>query len=126
MEQPRYLSYEAFWPFYVSQHRNPINRRLHFIGTTLVLAALSAGVLVSPAWALLAPLAGYGFAWVGHFAFEGNRPATFTYPLWSLRADFRMFRRMLAGQMDREVERFGAFGASPPREPPKSTDTVRR
>ena len=124
MEQPRYATYEAFWPFYVSQHRNPINRRLHFIGTTLVLASLSAGALVSPRWAFLAPFAGYGFAWVGHFAFERNRPATFTYPLWSLRADFRMFRRILAGSMDRELERFGGFGAPPPGDSPKSTETV--
>lgn len=109
MEQPRYASYEAFWPFYVSQHRNPVNRRLHFTGTMLVLASLCAGALASPRWALLAPLVGYGFAWVGHFAFERNRPATFTYPLWSLRADFRMFRLMSVGRMDAEVERFGAF-----------------
>ncbi len=124
MEQPRYASYEAFWPFYVSQHRNPINRRLHYIGTTLVLASLSAGVLASPGWALVAPLAGYGFAWVGHFGFERNRPATFTYPLWSLRADFRMFRFMVAGRMDAEVERFAGFGTPVSSVAPKSVDTV--
>jgi len=105
METERYPTYEAFWPFYVSQHRNPTNRRLHFVGTSLVIAALAAAVLVSLRWLLAAPLAGYGFAWVGHFAFEKNKPATFTYPLWSLRADFRMFRFMLAGRMDGEVGR---------------------
>jgi hypothetical protein len=126
VEQPRYATYEAFWPFYVSQHRNPMNRRLHFIGTTLVLASLSAGVLVSPRWAFLAPFAGYGFAWVGHLAFERNRPATFTYPFWSLRADFRMFRRMLAGSMDRELERFGGFDTPAPGDSPKSPETVTR
>jgi len=66
----------------------------------LVLAALA-----SPWWLLLAPVAGYGFAWVGHFVFEKNKPATFTYPLWSLRGDFRMYRLMLLGRMRPEIER---------------------
>jgi hypothetical protein len=95
----RLSSYEAFWPFYVSQHLDPTNRRLHFAGTTLVIASLIASVLLSPAWALTAPIAGYGFAWVGHFFFEKNKPATFTYPLWSLRADFRMYRLMWLGRI---------------------------
>ena len=103
--KPRLASYEEFWPFYVSQHRDPTCRRLHFVGTTLVLASFVAGVLVSPLFFLAAPLAGYGFAWVGHFAFEKNRPATFTYPLWSLRGDFRMYRLMWLGRMEPEVER---------------------
>lgn len=101
----RYASYEEFWPFYVSQHRRPATRRLHFLGTALVWAALAAGILVSPVWLSAAPLAGYGFAWIGHFVFEKNRPATFAYPLWSLRGDFRMFRLMLLGLMEPEVER---------------------
>jgi hypothetical protein len=124
VDQPRYASYEAFWPFYVSQHRNPMNRRLHFVGTTLALASLCAGVLASPRWALLAPFAGYGFAWVGHFAFERNRPATFRYPLWSLRADFRMFRLVLTGRMDGEVKRFGVFDPPVSSRPSKSADSI--
>ena len=103
--QRRLASYEEFWPFYVSQHRDPTCRRLHFVGTTLVLASFVAGALVSPLFFLAAPLAGYGFAWLGHFAFEKNEPATFTYPLWSLRADFRMYRLMLLGRMKREDEK---------------------
>ena len=103
--EERYGSYEQFWPFYVSQHMRAATRVLHFVGTSLVCVAAAAGVLVSPAWLATAPLAGYGFAWVGHFAFERNRPATFTYPLWSLRGDFRMFRLMLLGRMTPEVER---------------------
>ena len=103
--QSRLASYEEFWPFYVSQHRDPTNRRLHFVGTTLVLASFVAGVFVSPLFFLAAPVVGYGFAWVGHFAFEKNKPATFTYPLWSLRGDFRMYRLMLLGQMKREDEK---------------------
>ena len=101
----RYATYEQFWPFYVSQHRNPTNRQLHFVGTALVLACVAAALIVSPVWLVVAPVAGYGFAWVGHFFFEKNRPATFIYPLWSLRGDFRMFRLTLLGRMALELER---------------------
>lgn len=101
----RLATYEEFWPFYVSQHLNPTNRALHFAGTSLVLAALAAAVLASPWWLAAAPFAGYGFAWVGHFFFEKNRPATFSYPLWSLRGDFRMYRLMLLGRMGPELDR---------------------
>ena len=101
----RYRTYEEFWPFYVSQHLNPANRALHLAGTSLVGACLLASLLLSPAWLAAAPIAGYGFAWVGHFSFERNRPATFTYPLWSLRGDFRMFRLTLLGRMAPELER---------------------
>ena len=99
----RFQTYEEFWPFYVSQHRNSTCRALHFVGTTLVGVALGLTVLVSPWWILAAPLAGYGFAWIGHFSFEKNKPATFTYPLWSLRGDFRMYRLMLRGRMGPEI-----------------------
>lgn len=101
----RLSSYEEFWPYYVSEHMVPTTRRLHVFGTTLVLAFLVAAVLLDPLWLLAAPLAGYTFAWVGHFFFEHNRPATFTYPLWSLRADFRMFRLTLLGRMGPELRR---------------------
>jgi hypothetical protein len=101
----RLASYEAFWPFYVSQHLDSTNRRLHFAGTTLVIVSLVAGVFSSPAWALAAPVAGYGFAWIGHFFFEKNKPATFTYPLWSLRGDFRMYRLTCLGRMGPEIAR---------------------
>lgn len=103
MSDPR--SYEEFWPFYVSQHLRPATRALHFAGTTAVLACLAAAVIVSPWWALAAPLAGYAPAWLGHFGFEHNRPATFRYPLWSLRGDFRMYRLMWRGRMGDEVVR---------------------
>jgi hypothetical protein len=107
-------SYEAFWPFYVSQHLDPTNRRLHFTGTTLVIAAFAAGILDRPLWLLAVPLAGYGFAWIGHFFSERNKPATFTYPLWSLRADFRMYRLILLGRMGPEIARANlAFPSAP-------------
>jgi hypothetical protein len=109
----RYRTYEEFWPFYVSQHRNATCRGLHFVGTTLVFLSLALALLVSPSWLLAAPLAGYGFAWIGHFFFEKNRPATFTYPLWSLRGDFRMYRLMLLGKMQPEIDRASALFATP-------------
>jgi len=102
---PRLESYEEFWPYYVSEHALPSTRALHFAGTTLVLATFAAGVLVSAWWFLASPFAGYGFAWAGHFFCEKNRPATFTYPLWSLRGDFRMYRLMLLGRMAPELAR---------------------
>ncbi|MEO8499268.1 MAG: DUF962 domain-containing protein [Vicinamibacteria bacterium] len=97
-------SFEAFWPHYLGEHRHPVNRVLHFIGTTLVYAILALSLLRSPGWLALAPLVGYGFAWVGHFFVERNRPATFTYPLWSLRGDFRMHARTLTGRLREDLE----------------------
>jgi hypothetical protein len=108
----RFTTYEEFWPFYVSQHSRPSTRRWHFAGTTLGLAALATGLVVSPRWALLAPVVAYGSAWIGHFFFEQNRPATFTHPWWSLRGDVRMYRLMLAGRMGPEVARARALYAS--------------
>ena len=105
----RYRTYEEFWPFYVSQHRNATCRALHFVGTTLVWVALALAVLDRPRWLVLAPVVGYGFAWAGHFFFEKNRPATFTYPLWSLRGDFRMYRLTLLRRMRPELARAAAL-----------------
>jgi hypothetical protein len=101
----RFRTYEEFWPFYVAQHRDPTNRGLHFVGTTLVPASIVAAALVSPTWLVAAPFAGYGLAWIGHFFFEKNKPATFTHPLWSLRGDFRMYRLVLLGRMQPELSR---------------------
>lgn len=93
-------SFEEFWPYYLTQHRHPVSRGLHLAGTLLALICLALALTASPLWGLAAPLCGYGLAWLGHFAFERNRPATFRYPLWSLRADWRMFRRMLTGRLN--------------------------
>jgi hypothetical protein len=103
--QYKFESYEQFWPFYVKEHSTQACRALHFAGTSLALVAIVAGILVARWWLVAAPVAGYGFAWAGHFVFEKNRPATFAYPLWSLRADFRMYRYMWLGRMDEEVRR---------------------
>jgi hypothetical protein len=97
----RLTTFAEFWPFYLEQHRDPTNRRLHFVGSTLALGCVVAALLVTPiAWAF-APLCGYGFAWVGHFFFEKNRPATFTYPLWSLMGDAKMYALTWRGKMPR-------------------------
>jgi hypothetical protein len=99
-------SFDDFWPHYVHAHRDPRNRALHYGGTTAVLATVGLAALTfNPAWLLLAPVVGYGPAWVGHFVFEKNKPATFEHPLWSLRGDFKMYALALQGRMGAEVER---------------------
>lgn len=97
----KYTSFKSFYPFYLSQHANPVSRKLHYLGTALVIGLLI-WVLVNRHWQMLflLPLLGYFFAWVGHFFFEKNRPATFTYPLYSLMGDFLMFFQALSGRLD--------------------------
>lgn len=101
---PQASTLDDFWPYYVSQHLNPVNRRLHAIGTALG-AALSLAALVFRAPSLLAAgvLAAYALAWAGHFFYEKNRPATFFFPVLSLRADLRMCRLILLGRMETEI-----------------------
>jgi len=92
----RFASFAAFYPFYLSEHRNATCRALHFAGSTLVVALIVLAIATRNAWWLLAvPLAGYGFAWVGHFGFEKNRPATFKYPAYSLLGDWVMYWQLL-------------------------------
>lgn len=100
----RLTSFEEFWPFYVAQHLDPVNRALHLAGTTMALGCVAASPVFPPAL-LAAPVFGYGPAWVGHFFFEKNRPATFTYPRWSLMGDFKMYALTLTGRMGPELER---------------------
>ena len=93
-------SFVEFWPIYLREHSRAATRWWHFAGTTaailLVLAAFAAG---RPGLALLAPLPGYGGAWLGHMLVEKNRPATFTWPVWSLMGDFKMYGLMLRGKL---------------------------
>jgi hypothetical protein len=106
MEQPEMRTFEDFWPYYVREHQSETNRTLHFVGTTLALGSVAAGLLTRrAAFFLAAPVLGYGFAWVGHFFVEGNKPATFTHPLWSLRGDLVMWWKTVNGTMGAEVER---------------------
>jgi hypothetical protein len=88
-----FRSFPEFYPFYLSEHSDRSCRRLHFVGTTLVIAAALFALLSGRlAYLLLLPVCGYGFAWAGHFFFEKNRPATFRHPLYSLLGDFAMYR----------------------------------
>ncbi|APR81454.1 Hypothetical protein A7982_06803 [Minicystis rosea] len=127
MSQPEdkpFETFEDFWPFYVREHANPTNRKLHFVGTSLAMATVATALLTKRrALLLAAPVFGYGFAWVGHFLVEGNRPATFKHPLWSLRGDFRMWWKMATGTMDAEVERVTQANevVEQPAEEPKTT-----
>lgn len=98
--EKHYKTFSEFYPFYLSQHANPTCRALHFVGSWLVLALLAIGIASGNAWWFAAiPLAGYGFAWVGHFFFEHNRPATFTYPFFSFIGDWVMFYQILVGKI---------------------------
>jgi hypothetical protein len=100
----RLETFEEFWPYYVKEHSKKLTRQFHFVGTSLALGCFAGGLLTRHKWLLLvAPVAGYGPAWISHFFIEKNRPATFTYPRWSLMADFVMWGKMLAGTMDDEV-----------------------
>lgn len=96
----RFDRFADFYPYYLQEHRDSTCRCLHFIGTSLVILILTFAVL-SASWTLLwvLPLAGYTFAWVGHFFFEKNRPATFKHPFYSLLGDFVMYKDMLRGKV---------------------------
>lgn len=92
----RYTRFKDFYPFYLGEHSNRACRRMHFIGSSLVLLTPLGALLTGRWWwLLLMPLFGYGFAWMGHFFFEKNRPATFTHPLYSLMGDWVMYRDIL-------------------------------
>ena len=96
----RYQSFREFYPFYLSEHANPACRRMHFVGTTLVVVFLGMALFTRNAWWLAGALvAGYGFAWIGHFFFEHNRPATFRYPIYSFIGDWVMFKDLLMGKI---------------------------
>jgi len=97
---PKFDSFSEFFPYYLAEHANPICRSLHYMGTTLA-TILVAIALYSQNWLLLIafPVVGYGFAWVGHFVFEKNRPATFDYARWSLMGDYKMYGLWVTGKI---------------------------
>lgn len=137
----RIASLDAFWPYYLGEHRNPVDRALHFVGTTWFFVVLAGCFVQSPLWFPVAFALGsvatwwgatrveprraaflpmlfllvvgtvacpafpsgvvgaYACAWVGHFVVEKNRPATFTYPVWSFLSDFRMWGHMVTGRL---------------------------
>ncbi len=104
MSVSTYRSFREFYPFYLSQHSHPVCRRLHVAGSTLVLLTLLAAVLTQQ-WMLLwaVPVLGYGFAWVGHFVFEHNKPATFQHPWYSLMGEWVMFWQILTGTLPKDT-----------------------
>ncbi len=100
MKTSNFNSFAEFYPFYLSQHENRICKILHFIGTTIIFILLAV-MFATNNFKLFffIPLAGYLFAWIGHFGFEKNRPATFKHPFYSLAADFRMYYDILFGKI---------------------------
>lgn len=95
-----YATFREFYPFYLGEHADRRCRRMHFLGSSLVLAAIGLSLLDWNAWWLLAaPICGYGCAWIGHFAFEKNNPATFRHPLYSLMGDWVMFLDVWRGKV---------------------------
>ena len=106
MSEERIQTFEAFWPFYVGEHRLPVCRGLHYIGSLLAPTVLVTAIVTQNWWLLLlVAVAGYGPAWIAHFGLEKNRPATFTYPVWSLLADYKMLGLAVRGRMAKEVTR---------------------
>lgn len=96
----RYTSFAEFYPYYLTQHADRICRRTHFIGSSLALVSLGMLAMTrNPWWILVALLCGYGGAWIGHFFFEKNRPASFDQPLYSFKADWIMYWQMLTGKL---------------------------
>ena len=109
MAQQEIKSFAEFWPYYVEEHGQPATRALHFAGTAAAIACVvTLAAKGKWKWLPLALAPGYAAAWVGHFLFEKNRPATFKYPLWSLMADQKMFGLMLTRRMEEEIERIKA------------------
>ena len=99
-ESPQYRTLREFYPFYLSQHSNRTSRRLHFVGTTSALALLVTVVVMQLWWLIaVAFLQGYTLAWIGHFVFEHNKPATFNYPWLSFLSDWRLWWEMLTGKI---------------------------
>lgn len=103
--EKKYQTFKAFYPYYLKEHADRKNRLLHFIGTLLLIIFLILGIITGKWWFFaLIPVTGYGFAWVGHFFIEKNRPATFTYPFYSLAGDFVMFWDTLTGRINEKID----------------------
>ena len=100
MAARQFKSFAEFWPYYLGEHRQPATRFLHYLGTLAALGSLVLLVVIGKWWLFpLAFMPGYALAWVGHFFIEKNRPATFTYPLWSFMGDWKMLGLMLTGRL---------------------------
>ena len=114
MTATRYTNFRDFWPYYLREHSRASTRALHYAGTSLVVGLSVAAVAMQSWWLFaLVPVAGYGFAWAGHAFAEHNRPATFTYPTWSLLADFKMWWLWLTGRIGPELAAAGVTTCRP-------------
>ena len=103
----RFETFAQFYPYYLSEHSSPTCRRLHYLGTGLGFGFLALALWGSAWWLIAVPLVGYFFAWIGHFFVEKNRPATFTYPFWSLLGDYKMFFSWLTGRLPAQLDEAG-------------------
>lgn len=103
----RYSTFKEFYPYYLSEHADSRCRAMHYAGTTLTFAGMAAAVFVHPLWFLSIPVAGYSFAWAGHFFLEKNKPATFKYPLWSLIGDYKMYFSWISGRLPKQLTEAG-------------------
>ena len=101
----RYETFKEFWPFYLTEHSDFTNRTLHFIGTNLGICLAVYAVYSQTYWLLpFVLVCGYAFAWVGHFFFEKNVPATFTYPFKSFAGDWVMWYYIWTFQIGKQLE----------------------
>jgi len=113
-----YQTFSAFWPHYLREHAKPGTRMSHYIGTALGLVAVAVAIVTGSPWLiLLVPVLGYSFAWVSHAFVERNKPATFTYPFWSLMSDYRMFFLAITRQLQPHLD---AAGVTPPTAQPEA------
>ena len=95
-----FRTFAEFYPFYLREHRHPVSRALHYVGTWGSVACVFAFCATGESWWLAgSALSGYSFAWLGHFRFERNRPATFRHPFYSLAGDFRMWWELNLGKL---------------------------
>jgi hypothetical protein len=100
MSGRQFKSFAEFWPYYLSEHSKRATRWLHCVGSVIAIAVVIAFIANGRWWLFpLAVVPGYAFAWIAHFFVEKNRPATFTYPLWSFLGDWKMLALMLTGQL---------------------------
>ena len=107
MNNQRYSRFEDFWPYYVREHTNALNRKLHFWGTNNLFFWIAVAVLRrSPKLLIFAVVSSYAYAWLGHFFIQRNRPATLDYPLLSAVGDLTMYFKIWQGTMDAEVDKY--------------------
>ena len=98
-------SFADFWPYYLGEHRHPVCRALHYVGTTVAIFSIAAALItLQPLLVIPAILSGYVFAWIGHFFIEKNRPATFSWPGMSFRADLKLYALKITGRLHRDPD----------------------